>query len=544
MKSTITLPEGTQDRLFEECQERRQVQNALTGLFQSRGYREVSTPEVEFYDLFIQSGSPMPQEQMLKIVDRGGRIMVMRPDCTTPIARMAAAKLKDLSEPQRLYYDQTVFRSDRQHKGSRSEIAQCGVELLGASGLEADAQVLSLAADSLEAAGLNRFHIEIGHMGFFRELTEALGLSEQETEKLRNLMENKNFAALADHLAPYQDTPTGQAIQRLPYLFGGAEVLDEAEQLFPNTAVIPYLRALYEKLTQSGHARYFRFDLGLVHQIDYYTGVIFRGYTQGAGDAVLSGGRYDNLLSAFGVDAPATGFAADVDAICACLRQTALPALSQAGAGEPHRLKIALTKGRLQDNSVALFERMGLDCEPIKHPGRRLVHSLPNYAMDAVLAKAPDVITYVEHGVCDLGIVGKDTILEQGSSFYEVLDLGFGKCRFALAVKEGNDFYGTYKTRRIASKYPEVTRAFFEKKGMDVAIIKIEGSVELAPILELSDAIVDIVETGATLRENGLIPIEDVAQVSARLIVNTASMKLYKEQILAFIQQCRDHLEG
>ena len=206
-------------------------------------------------------------------------------------------------------------------------------------------------------------------------------------------------------------------------------------------------------------------------------------------------------------------------------------------------LRIALTKGRLQDKSVELFEAIGLDCSPIKDPGRRLVHSLPNYPLDAVLAKAPDVITYVEHGVCDLGIVGKDTILEQGRSFYEVLDLKFGKCRFALAVKEGTDFYGTYKTRRIASKYPNVARAFFAKKGMDVDIIKIEGSVELAPILNLTDAIVDIVETGATLKANGLVPIEDVAPVSARLIVNTASMKLYKEQITDFIDRCSAEVE-
>lgn len=208
------------------------------------------------------------------------------------------------------------------------------------------------------------------------------------------------------------------------------------------------------------------------------------------------------------------------------------------------RLRIALTKGRLQDHTVELFERMGLDYTPIRHPGRRLVHSIPNYPLDAVLAKAPDVITYVEHGVCDLGVVGKDTILEQGRSFYEVLDLGFGRCRFALAVREGSDFYGTYKTRRIATKYPNVTRNFFEEKGMDVSIIKIEGSVELAPILDLADGIVDIVETGATLRENGLVPIEDVAAVSARLIVNTASMKLYKEDILRLIEGCKANLEG
>ena len=182
-----------------------------------------------------------------------------------------------------------------------------------------------------------------------------------------------------------------------------------------------------------------------------------------------------------------------------------------------NRLRIALTKGRLQDNSVALFERAGLDCSPIKDPGRRLVHSIPNYPLDAVLSKAPDVITYVEHGICDLGIVGKDTIMEQGGSFFEVLDLGFGKCRFALAVKEGSDFYGTYKTRTIASKYPAVTKAFFAAKGMDVDVIKIEGSVE---------------------------PIETVAPISARLIVNTASMKLYKNEILDFIGKCEQYIEG
>ncbi len=208
------------------------------------------------------------------------------------------------------------------------------------------------------------------------------------------------------------------------------------------------------------------------------------------------------------------------------------------------RLRIALTKGRLQEKSVEMFEAAGLDCTPVRSPGRRLIHALPNYPLDVVLAKAPDVITYVEHGVCDLGVVGKDTVLEKGGAFYEVLDLGFGRCRFALAVKRGCDFYGTYKTRRVASKYPNVTRAFFEGKGMDVDIIKIEGSVELAPILDLADGIVDIVDTGATLKENGLEPIEDVAQVSARLIVNTAAMKLYKNEITDFLFRVERELGG
>lgn len=205
-----------------------------------------------------------------------------------------------------------------------------------------------------------------------------------------------------------------------------------------------------------------------------------------------------------------------------------------------NRLKVAITKGRLLDNSVSMFDSAGLDTMPLKNPGRRLIHQIPNYGLDVVMAKAPDVITYVEHGVCDLGIVGKDTILEGGRYFYEVMDLGFGKCRFALAVKKGSDFYGTYRTRTIATKYPAVAASFFASKGMDVAIIKIEGSVELAPILGLADAIVDLVETGDTLKANGLEPIETICPITARLIVNTASMKVYKEEILDLIGKCGD----
>ena len=180
-----------------------------------------------------------------------------------------------------------------------------------------------------------------------------------------------------------------------------------------------------------------------------------------------------------------------------------------------NRLRIAVTKGRLLKDSVALFERAGLDCSQVNEDTRRLVLPVENYPLDVILAKAPDVITYVTHGVCDMGIVGRDTIMEHGGSFYELLDLRFGACRFALAVREGDDFYGTYRTRRVASKYPNVTKRYFEGKGMDVETIRIEGSVELAPILGLADAIMDVVQTGATLKENGLVPIETVAPISA-----------------------------
>nr|WP_319488138.1 ATP phosphoribosyltransferase [uncultured Caproiciproducens sp.] len=194
-------------------------------------------------------------------------------------------------------------------------------------------------------------------------------------------------------------------------------------------------------------------------------------------------------------------------------------------------LRIALTKGRLENNTIALFEKIGIDCTAVRNKGRKLILPVGNNQFEVVLAKAADVITYVEHGVCDLGVVGKDTIMEQGSGFYEVLDLGFGTCKFALAGPKDKDFFSGYSSKTIATKYPNIARNYFESKAMDIRIIKIEGSVELAPLLGLSDAIVDIVETGSTLKENGLEVIESICNISARLIVNAASLKIRKTEI-------------
>lgn len=204
-------------------------------------------------------------------------------------------------------------------------------------------------------------------------------------------------------------------------------------------------------------------------------------------------------------------------------------------------LRIALTKGRLEEKTVALLEKNGYDCSALHDKGRRLILPVGD-SIEAVLAKAADVITYVENGVCDLGVVGKDTIMEMGGKFFELADLGFGKCRFALAGQKGKNFYAGYGVKTIATKYPNVARSFFEKKNMDVDIVKIEGSVELAPLLGLADAIVDIVETGTTLRENGLEVYEYIVPISARMIANMVSLKLRKNEIEQLISQIEENL--
>ena len=206
-------------------------------------------------------------------------------------------------------------------------------------------------------------------------------------------------------------------------------------------------------------------------------------------------------------------------------------------------IRVALTKGRIESKSIELLQKAGYDCTELLEKGRKLVLKIRNADIEVVLAKAADVITYIEHGVCDVGIVGEDTIMEHGRWFHEILDLNFGKCKFALAGLKGKNLYDGYKHIVIASKYPNVTKEFFKQKGLDVEIVKIEGSVELAPILKLSDAIVDIVETGTTLKENGLEVYEDVAYISTRLIVNTASIKLKKAEIDDFVERIYKHID-
>lgn len=324
MKKTIGTPEGTRDRLFAECAGCRRVAEAAGAEFRRQGYCELLTPNVEFYDLISTAGHPLPQEAMLKIVDRTGKILVMRPDNTVAIGRVAATKLGGLPLPLRLYYDQTVFRSDDANTGARSEIDQCGVELIGASGLRADLEVLALAISTLDACGLQDGHIEIGHAGYFSALLRRLDMPQDQQEAVIALAERKEYTAYREALAPYAEQAAGRALLQLPRLFGGPEVLERAKSLCddPEAAeVLGYLETLYSVLRQAGLGHRVRFDLGLIHTIEYYTGMVFRGYGLGAASAVLSGGRYDKLIGQFGQQMPAAGFGLDVEAVAACLPQ-------------------------------------------------------------------------------------------------------------------------------------------------------------------------------------------------------------------------------
>ena len=538
----ISTPEGTRDLLFSSCRALRQTENAVREALEERGYSEIITPAVEYFDVFAQANPELDQDQMLKIIDKSGRICVARPDNTTPIARIAATRLDDAALPVRLYYSQKVFRSVSGDHGHKGEFLQVGAELIGADGLAADKDILSAAFAALSRTGADNFRIELGHAEIYKALIEELGADAASSEAIRRLIENKSFAALGDALEPFKGKPAAKALGAMPNLFGGIEVLDEVETLTGNVRVlgaIAYLRRLYQALDEAGYGDRIMIDLGLVHEMDYYTGIMFRGYIGGAGAAILAGGRYNALCAKFGRDLPAGGFGIDVESVAESLQGASRPEV----ATRRDTVRIALTKGRLEKKTLALLQDAGYDISELEAGTRKLIFTLPDSGVEIVLSKAADVITYVEHGVCDMGVVGKDTIMEKGGSFYEMVDLGFGRCRFALATKKGKDVYGGYKTPVIATKYPAVTNAFFNRKNMDVETIKIEGSVELAPLLARADGMGDSVETGTTLKENGLEVVENVAPISARVIVNLASAKMKKAAIQKVIAELESGLE-
>ncbi len=314
----LITPEGTKDLLFGESVVRRTIEDTLLKLFKSRGYSEIITPGLEFFDVFNMKSRYFPQETLYKMTDSKGRLLVMRPDSTMPIARVVATRLRDAELPLKLCYNQTVYRNESVLKGRSDETVQAGIELIGSEMKMADLEVISAAVDALNAFGLE-FSLELGHIGVFKCLVDRLDADEKDKDYIRKLIENKNFPALNDFLDTFGNNSVTVALKKLPALFGGEEVFEKAEELIPDENVkriLDELREIYCDIAEVyGSEGNITVDLGLVNKTDYYTGLIIKGYLKGHGEEVISGGRYDKLISDFGYDIPAVGFAVNVNAI-------------------------------------------------------------------------------------------------------------------------------------------------------------------------------------------------------------------------------------
>ncbi|HBN83089.1 MAG TPA: ATP phosphoribosyltransferase regulatory subunit [Clostridiales bacterium] len=321
----IYTPEGVQDILGNGCYGKRKIESKILNLFASFGYEEIQTPIIEFYDTFAVEKDMMPQEKMFKFVDQQGRLLVLRPDMTIPVARVAATKLKQ-EQVQRFCYVGNAFRYNEFGGGKQKEFTQTGVELLGDKSPQSDAEVIVLAIQALLQSGLNEFQIDIGQTDFFKGITEETGLKPLQEENLRVCIDTKDTIGIKNFVeGSDMSSDLKQVILNLPELFGSVDVIDHAYEFRlseKSKRALRNLREVLDIINGYGLSRYVSVDLGMVPALNYYTGVIFRGFTYGIGFPVLSGGRYDNLIEKFGYAKPATGFSVGVNMLMnALLRQ-------------------------------------------------------------------------------------------------------------------------------------------------------------------------------------------------------------------------------
>lgn len=545
MKSRLLhTPDGVRDLYNGEYKRKLLIQEQLHNVFMSYGCFDIQTPTFEYFDVFSNQVGTTPSKDLFKFFDKEGNTVVLRPDFTPSIARCVAKYYAPEEEPVKLCYMGNTFINSSDYQGRLKESTQCGVEFLGDGTAEADAQMLSMVVDSLKAIGLEEFQISVGHAGFFNALLEEGKVNSIQEAELRELLSNKNFLGVEAFI---EKLDVSDDIKQLFTLLAKFDTSTEdikkariwATQYPKLAATVANLEALNIALQEKAIAQFISFELGKISDYEYYTGIIFAGYTFGHGEPIVKGGRYDKLLSHFGKDAPAIGFAFVVDQLLVATKA------NDKNAEQGKYITFALGKGRLAKKTLKIFEQIGITCEEIYDPDtRKLIFVNEELKLRFFLAKGPDVPTYVEYGAADIGIVGKDTILEEGRSVYEVLDLGFGNCRMCICGPESaREMLTTQEQIRVATKYPQIAKEYFyNEKHQTVEIIKLNGSIELAPIVGLSDVICDIVETGATLRENGLVVLEEVCDLSARMIVNQVSMKMQNERITKLIRDLKSVL--
>jgi len=324
-KLKLSLPEGVQDYLPDECYNKRRIEDEIRKFFYLSGYNEIETPVIEFLDVFAGVKPSIEQEHMFKLIDPEGRILVLRPDITMPIARVVGTKMANDYLPLRLFYLGNVYRYGDFQAGKQREVAQAGIELLGLNGPEADAEVIAMAVQLFLELGLDEFQIDIGQVEFFRGLIEEAGIAEEQVKEIQSLIDRKDMLALEMALKrlPISDH-VKDTIYRLPQLYGDNRVLQEAIKVSRNLkcrAALENIYQVYEILKDYGFERYVTFDLGMVQSFEFYTGIIFRGITRELGYPICGGGRYDKLVSEFGCDLPATGFAVGIKRLLIALER-------------------------------------------------------------------------------------------------------------------------------------------------------------------------------------------------------------------------------
>jgi ATP phosphoribosyltransferase regulatory subunit len=494
--------DGAIDHLFEAARLLRDLEARVIDLTLLAGYQEVVLPVLERLEVFASE-----EEQVVRFVDRQGHVMGLRADFTGPTARVVATRLR--SQPVvRLCYRGHVFRNPDAGEGQRSELHQAGFELFDEGGPAADAEAIRLALRACDALGATGARACLGSAALVAALLPGA------TEDHRRALDRRDAGAIPVELACLLD------------FAGPPEVLERARRELPEaarpaiarlSAVVSELGALADRVV---------IDLAEVRPWAYYSGVVFDLFAPGFPSAIGGGGRYDGLVAKYGHGRPAVGASLAIEVIAAGL----LTRPAEGGASD-RGLTIALPKGRIRSSIVAALgdlapDTSSLESRQLRVPGRAPLGTVP---ASFLLVKDPDIPSYVERGIADVGIVGLDTLEEAPRiEVLRPLALDLGRCRMSLCGKPGTKLRSLAErgNLRIATKYPKIARRALEERGLPAEIIPLRGSVELATLTGLADAIIDLVETGATLKANGLVELEELLVSTARVVVNRASWRL------------------
>lgn len=545
-----TTPWGFRDILPEEAQVREDIAEAVRSCFKARGYLPVETPLLE--DPHALAGAGRAVDTPFKLFDDDGRLLTVRSDNTLPIVRLVAARLRDAELPLRLRYEAPIVRSQPRNVGAARQFTQLGFELIGLGGVEGDAEMLELVVDALRALDLPAWRIVVGSVRPFMELLGRAGDTALARDAL-DLVHANNFVDLDARLAKSAlPEALRHAISELPRLNGDLAVLDRVDELLAAAGIAESqtddLRALAQHFAGHGAQSALSFDFSIMNSFDYYTGLVFKAYASGMADPVGSGGRYDAALEGAFPGAgkvPAAGFAFSLERL-----EDAYDGSGAAqGASADHAvvrateepLRIAVPKGSLKDGTVAALEAAGFDVSELVDPGRRLIVAgrdlrAPVDAdfvgdVEFVIVRATDAPAFVAAGGADCGFCGRDSLIEAGLNLLELIDMGYGACRFIEAEPAGREglaerTYARRGTLRVATKYPRIARTWYERRGITADIVTLHGNIELGPIVGMTDRIVDITATGTTLRENDLVITGEIMTCTARFFANPGCARL------------------
>lgn len=363
----IHTPEGVRDSYNGECREKLAVQDKILNTLYLYGYEHIQTPSFEYFDIFNKDRGSVSDREMFKFFDRDNSTLVLRPDMTPAVARCVAKYFADDPMPLRLCYLERTFKNNSSYQGRLKERAETGAELIGDDSADGDAEMIAMVIDSLKVAGLKEFQVELGQVAFYRSLLAEAGLAEDVEEELNQLIENKNHFGVEELLKNQSmDEGLKEVFLKLPEFFGSLDRIREAGKLTSNPGALAAIRRLeqvHSILESCGLADYVSYDLGMLSKYQYYTGIIFKAYTYGTGDYIVTGGRYDKLLVQFGKDTPAVGFVIVVDQLMA--------ALSRQQIHTPVTLvnTVILYEASARDNAILLgkyFRNRGIAVQSMK----------------------------------------------------------------------------------------------------------------------------------------------------------------------------------